>query len=65
VVAKLVPATPPVVAVVCAEAGGISATKIGTAKINDLRIGLTTPPPVSHQCCGAEQRPATSPFERA
>jgi hypothetical protein len=61
----LVPATPPVAVVVCAEAAAINATKSGNTKINDLRIGLTTPPPVSHQCSGAEQRTATSPFERA
>jgi hypothetical protein len=37
------------VAVVCAAAGGISATESGKAKITDLRMRLTTPPPVSHR----------------
>jgi hypothetical protein len=61
----VVPAAPLAVAVVCAAAGGISATKSGDTKINDLRMRLTTPPPVSHQCCGAEQSSATSAFETA
>jgi hypothetical protein len=48
--ARLAPVTPRVVvvAVVCAEAGGISAAKSGNTKIKDLRMRLTIPPPVSH-----------------
>jgi hypothetical protein len=35
--------------VVCAAAGGISATKSGNPKIIDLRMRLTTPLPVSYR----------------
>jgi hypothetical protein len=47
--ARLVPVTPRVVvvAVDCAEAGGISGTKRGNTKIKDLKMRLTIPPPVS------------------
>jgi hypothetical protein len=63
--ARVVPAAAPAVAVVCAAAGGVSATNSGNTKINDLTMRLTTPPPVSHQCCGAEHRSATSAFKTA
>jgi hypothetical protein len=63
--ARVIPPTPLVVPVVCAAAGRTSPTKGGNAKINDLRMRLTIPPPVSRQCCGAEQRSATSAFETA
>ena len=48
--ARLVPVTPRVVVVVvvCAEAGGISATRSGNLKIKDVRMRLTIPPPVSY-----------------
>jgi len=48
--ARLVPVTPRVVVVVvvCAEAGGISATRSGNIKIKDVRMRLTIPPPVSY-----------------
>jgi hypothetical protein len=61
----VVPVAPLAVAVVCAAAGGMSVTKSGDTKINDLRMRLTTPPPVSHQCCGAGQSSATSAFQTA
>jgi hypothetical protein len=54
-----------VAAVVCAAAEDTNASNIGNTKINDMRMRLTTPPTVSHQCCGAEQRSATSAFETA
>jgi hypothetical protein len=65
--ARLVPVTPRVVvvAVVCAEAGGISGRKRGNTKIKDLKMRLTIPPSVSYQCCGAEQRSTAPAFETA
>jgi hypothetical protein len=62
--ARVIPPTPLVVAVVCAAAGGTNAPKSGNTKINDLRIRLTTPPPVSHQCCGAERAQQRLPLKR-
>jgi hypothetical protein len=47
-VARVVPATPPVIVGVCATAGGINDTTSGNIKITDLRMRLTTPPPVFH-----------------